>query len=45
MQKNRDKVRRVLAVVKELAEAWRRAAEQESSGKLAATASAAVVGA
>jgi flagellar protein FliS len=45
MQKNRDKVQRVLAVVKELAEAWRRAAEQETSGKLAATASAAVVGA
>jgi flagellar protein FliS len=45
MQKNRDKVQRVLAVVKELAEAWRRAAEQETTGKLAATASAAVVGA
>src|SRR5580698_5858890 len=45
MQKNRDKVQRVLAVVQELGEAWRRAAEQETGGKLAAAASAAAVGA
>jgi flagellar protein FliS len=45
MQKNRDKVQQVLGVVKDLAAAWRRAAEQEASGKLAATASAAAVGA
>ena len=45
MQKNRDKAQRVLAVVQDLAEAWRRAAEQETGGKLAATASAAAVGA
>jgi flagellar protein FliS len=45
MQKDRDKVRRVLGVVQELGEAWRRAAEQETGGKLAAAASAAAVGA
>jgi flagellar protein FliS len=45
MQKNREKAQRVLGVVQELAQAWRRAAEQETSGKLAATASAAAVGA
>ena len=45
MKKNRAQAQRVLGVVQDLAEAWRRAAEQESGGQLAATASAAAVGA
>ena len=45
MHKNREKVQGVLEVVKELAEAWRRAAERESSAKLPAGAGAAAVGA
>jgi flagellar secretion chaperone FliS len=45
LKKNRAQAQRVLAVVQELAEAWRRAAEQETGGRLAATAAAAAVGA
>ena len=45
MSKNRAKAQRVLDVVQDLAGAWRRAAEQETGGKLAAAASAAAVGA
>ena len=45
LKKNRAQAQRVLGVVQDLAEAWRRAAEQETSGKLAATAAAAAVGA
>ena len=44
MQKNRAQAQRVLEVVKDLAGAWRRAAEREASDRLA-TASAAAVGA
>jgi hypothetical protein len=45
MQKNRAQAQRVIEVVKDLAGAWRRAAEREAGDRLAATASAAAVGA
>ena len=45
MAKNRAQAQRVLAVVQDLAAAWRRAAEQENGGRLAATAAATAVGA
>jgi flagellar protein FliS len=41
MQKNRSQAQRVLAVVQDLAEAWRRAGEQDAGGRLAASAAAA----
>ncbi len=44
MQKDRAQAQRVLGVIQDLAEAWRRAGEQENGGRLAATASAAAVG-
>jgi flagellar protein FliS len=45
MQKNRAQAQRVLEVVQDLAGAWRLAAEREAGDRLAATASAAAVGA
>jgi flagellar protein FliS len=44
MKKNRAQAQRVLRVVQDLAAAWRRAAEQGTGSRLAATASAAAVG-
>src|SRR3984957_21014381 len=41
MQKNRPKVDRVQAVAQKLAEAWRRAGEQEGGGRLVMSAAAA----
>jgi flagellin-specific chaperone FliS len=41
MQKNRAQAQRVLAVVQNLADAWRRAGERESGGRLAVSAAAA----
>ena len=41
MAKNRAQAQRVLAVVQNLADAWRRAGEQESGGRLAVSAAAA----
>ncbi len=44
MKKDRAQAQRVLRVVSDLAEAWRRAAEQGTGSRLTATASAAAVG-
>jgi flagellar secretion chaperone FliS len=41
MKKNRSAAQRVLAVVQNLAEAWRRAGEQEAGGRLAVSAAGA----